>query len=62
MTSFCCSAFDLPLVPCPRLGLTEPSFVVWVQLVEGGLNASKPGDISSAAADLITEIASTEQV
>ena len=33
-----------------------------MQLVEEGLNASKPGDISRAAANLITEMASTEQV
>ena len=33
-----------------------------MQLVEGGLTASKPGDVSKAAASLITEMATTEQV
>lgn len=33
-----------------------------MQLVEEGLNASKPGDTTAAAAALITEMAALEQV
>lgn len=33
-----------------------------MQLVEEGLNASKPGDTTAAAADLLTEMATLEQV
>ena len=33
-----------------------------VQLVEAGVNGSKPADTTAAAADLLTEMAALEQV
>ncbi|KAL3151146.1 hypothetical protein ABBQ38_013010 [Trebouxia sp. C0009 RCD-2024] len=42
-------------------GLTTASGQTLLQLVEEGLNASKPGDTTAAAAALITEMAALEQ-